>query len=145
MEIKKDFTDKLIKLIPLWAEQGVQLNTGISINDLKQLEIDFAFSFDEDFHAYLKNVNGFMDFDSDEAWFSFWSQNRMQEENSDDSHPKNVIWFADYSINLCSFGFHKVDRKVYTHYQTIEGIECVASSFSEFIEMYMQDPNLLLR
>ncbi|MEI9943262.1 MAG: hypothetical protein WDN26_03500 [Chitinophagaceae bacterium] len=145
MEIKEEFTDKLNKLIPHWTKQGVQLNTGISIDNLKQLEIDFSFSFDEDFYTYLTKVNGFEDFDSDEAWFSFWSQNRIQEENGDASHPKEVIWFADYSINLCSFGFHKTDKKVYTHYQTIEGIECVTSSFSEFIDIYLQDPNLLLR
>ena len=81
----------------------------------------------------------------DEDWFSFWAQNRMREENEDGSHPKDVIWFSDHSINLCSFGFHKTDGKVYTHYQTIEGIECVANSFSEFIDLYLKDPYLLLR
>lgn len=141
MEIKADFTNKLNKLILLWTRQGVELNSGISTDNLKKLEADFSFSFEEDFHNYLKKINGFVDFDSDEAWFSFWSQNRMEEENKDCSHPKEVIWFSDYSINLCSFGFHKMDKRVYTHYQTIEGIECVANSFSEFVDIYLEDPN----
>ena len=145
MEIREEFTDKLNKLIQLWTKQGVKLNPGISIDNFKKLETDFTVSFEEDFHTYLTKVNGFVDFDSDEAWFSFWSQTRMREENEDGSHPIDVIWFSDYSINLCSFGFHKTDKKVYTHYQTIEGIECVANSFSEFIDIYLQDPNLLLR
>lgn len=145
MEIKEDFTDKLNKLIPLWTRQGVNLNTGISIENLKKLEADFVFSFEEDFNTYMTKMNGFADFDSDEAWFSFWSQNRMREENEDGSHPKDVIWFSDYLINICSFGFHKTDKKIYAHHQTIEGIEHVANSFSEFIDIYLQDPNLLLR
>lgn len=145
MEIKEEFTDKLNKLISLWTTQGVKLNSGISIDNLKKLETDFTFSFEEDFHIYLTKVNGFVDFDSDEAWFSFWSQSRMTEENQDGSHPQDVIWFSDHSINLCSFGFHKTDRKVYTHYQSIGGIECIANSFSEFIDSYLKDPYLLLR
>ena len=39
MEIKEDFTDKLNKLIPLWTRQGVNLNTGISIENLKNVTI----------------------------------------------------------------------------------------------------------
>lgn len=145
METKADFTDKLNRLISLWTKQGINLNPSISIAYIRNLEIELAFSFEEDFLTYLTKVNGFVDFDLDESWFSFWSHNRVREENKDGTHPKGVIWFSDYSINLCSFGFHKTDKKVYTHYQTIEGIECVANSFSEFIDAYLQDPNLLLR
>lgn len=145
MDIKQEFTNKPNKLILHWTKQGIKLKSGISIDNIKKLEADFEFSFEEDFYTYLTKADGFVDFDSDEAWFSFWSQNRMRKENEDGSHPNDVIWFSDHAINLCSFGFHKTDRKVYTHYQTIEGIECVANSFSDFIDLYLEDPYLLLQ
>ena len=145
MDIKQSFTDKLNKLISHWTAQKIQLNSGLTIDNIKTLESDLEFPFEEDFHTYLKKVGGFVDFGSDEAWFSFWSQNRMREENEEGSHPKDVIWFSDHSINLCSFGFHKTDRKVYTNYQTIGRMECVANSFMEFVDLYLENPYQLLR
>lgn len=145
MKTREDFPDKLNRLILLWTKQGVQWNRGMPMAEVEKLGTHFGFLFDKDFLAYLAEVNGFEDSEWDKACFSFWSLNRMYEENGDASHLKDVIWFADYMINLCSFGFHKVDGKVYTHYQAIDGIECVANSFSEFIDIYLQDPKLLFR
>jgi len=124
---------------------GIKLNPGVSIKNIEALELHFGFQFDKDFKIYLEKVNGFDDLDSDDSWFSFWSENRMREENQDNTHPQDAIWFSDYFINLCFFGFHKTDRKVYTHYQALAVFECVADSFSEFIDLYLKDPNLLLR
>lgn len=137
--------NRVNKLVEYWGNQKVKLNPGISIDNLKKLESELEFSFEDSFCYYLSKVNGFINCDVDKEMFSFWSDVRMKEENTDNSHPKEVIWFSDYSINLCSFGFHKVNRKVYIHYQTIAGIECVANSFEDFINVYLKDPVLLLR
>jgi len=145
MDTNQEFKDKLNKLILHWRSQGIKLNTGISIDNIRNLEIDFGLQFEEAFSNYLTSVNGFVDFESDEAWFSFWSQARMREENEDGSHPKEIMWFSDHSINLCSFGFHKTDKKIYTHYQTIGGVEFIANSFTEFVDLYLEDAYLLLR
>jgi hypothetical protein len=145
MSISENFIDDLNFLILKWTNQGVKLNAGISLDCFTKMETDFNFSFEESFYNYLTNFNGFADFNSDEEWFSFWGDSRIKLENEDGSHPSDVIWFCDHSINLCSFGFHKTDKKIYTHYQHRENIECVAKNFYEFVEIYRKDPYLLLR
>jgi hypothetical protein len=145
MSISEKFMDDLNFLVLKWTNQGVKLNEGISLDSYTKLETDFNYSFEKSFYNYFTKFNGFADFDSDEEWFSFWADTRIKEENEDGSHPKDVIWFCDHSINLCSFGFHKIDKKIYTHYQHNESIECVADTFYEFVEIYRKDPYLLLR
>ena len=145
MSNSERFKENLNFLIQKWTNHGINLNKGISLDSFKKMESDLNFSFEESFHNYLTKHNGFEDFDSDEEWFSFWADSRIKVENEDESHPREVIWFCDHAINLCSFGFHKIDKKIYTHYQHIEGIECVSKDFEEFIEMFRKDPYLLLR
>lgn len=144
MSTPEKFIDDLNISFLKWTNQ-VKINSGISIDRFKKMEADFNFSFEESFYIYLTKINGFAEYDSDEEFFSFWPDTRIKEENEDGSHPKDVIWFCDHMINLCSFGFHKTDKKIYTHYQHNESIECVADTFYEFIELYNKDPFLLLR
>lgn len=138
------FIDDLDFLIVKWKNQ-VEVNHGISFGDFKKLEDDFSFSFEEAFYTYLSRINGFKDYNSDKEWFSFWSDSRIKIENEEGLLPSSVIWFCDHMINLCCFGFHKVDKKIYINYQHTESTECVADTFYEFIELYRKDPVLLLR
>ena len=48
MEIKDEFTGKLNKLILLWTTQGIKLNPGVSLDDIKRFESDLAFSFEKE-------------------------------------------------------------------------------------------------
>lgn len=138
------FTNKIDELIAVWTNAGIQINKGITADEIASCEKALNFTFDEDFWLYLTKLNGFEDFDSDKAWFSFWSVDRIRKEYGD-CHPLELVCFADHSINLCSYGFHKTDKKVYIHFQTIEGIEVVADTFTEFINTYSVDPYNLLR
>jgi hypothetical protein len=95
---------------------------------------------------YLKEINGFVDSGySDNEWFCFWAHDQIKEQNTNGYHPKDVIWFADHSLNLCVFGFHRLDKKIYTHYEKTDRLIFIANSFTEFIDVYLEDAFLLLR
>ncbi len=141
MLMSNTFPEKINTLISYWATQDlINLNEGASDDSILELEKDVGFTFEEDFKTYLKTANGFQNFDSDDHWISFWSIDRIREELND-HHPKELICFSDYSINLCSFGFHRKNKKVYIHYQTIEGFKFLADSFHEFIDLYLDNPD----
>ena len=138
------FTQTLDNLLLHWASEVIKINPGISEETINEIEKVFDVNFEENFCKYLKRVNGFEDFDADNAWFSFWSVTRMMEENIDKWHPKSVIWFADHAINLCSFGFHKTDKKIYTHFDKSNEIFLIANSFNEFVSLYLLDAYQLI-
>lgn len=140
-----NFKSKLAALRTFWDKSGIRLNAGISELLIDNFQNEISYTFEENFYIYLKEINGFIDFDSDQAWFCFWDLQRMRIENSDNSHPRDLIWFSDYSINLCSFGFHKIDKKVYTHFQHSDKILLIANDFDEFIDMYLADANSLIK
>jgi len=142
--MNREFINKLDTLVVQWINDGIQLNSGISADHIKQLQADLVFSFDANFKYYLQKINGFTDFDGDDTMFTFWSHHRIIEENKNGSHPAQVIWFADHSLNLCTFGFHKTDRKVYTHFANTKELSFIADSFSSFIDIYLDDPYRLV-
>lgn len=135
-----EFTNKLDLVMAYWAKEGIQMSNGIDDSLIKKLEADLGFCFDDNFKYYLKKVNGFIDFDWDSAMFTFWSDTRIKEENENGRHPKQVVWFADHSLNLCAFGLHKMDRKIYTHFDHQEKIMFIADSFSDFLGIYLDEP-----
>ncbi len=139
--MNQEFINKLDILISQWIKQ-VQVNPGIADDIIQKLESDIGFCFEEKFRYYLTKINGFKDLDSDESWFSFWSHTRIKDENG--THPKEVIWFADHSLSLCCFGFHKTDKKIYTHFDKQDEIILIANSFNEFIDIYLDNPYRLV-
>jgi hypothetical protein len=142
--LEENFKTKLALLRSFWAKQGIDLNTGIPKLDIDKFQTEFNFEFEDNFLAYITGINGFRDYSSDEAWFCFWSLDRMKIENTDNSHPKDLVWFADHSINLCSFGFDKNDRKIYTHFDRSSEIIFIANNFNDFIELYLENPYHLI-
>ena len=140
-----NFKSKITALRTFWDKTGINLNAGISELLIDNFQNEICFTFEENFYIYLKEINGFIDFDSDNAWICFWDLQRIRIENSDESHPKDLVWFSDHSINLCSFGFHKIGKKIYTHFQHSEEIIFIANDFNEFIDMYLDDPLGLIK
>lgn len=135
---------KIEELMGVWKAAGIQINKGISANGINECEKAVDFTFAEDFRGYLMRMNGFRDFDSDQEWFSFWSTDRIQSELGD-CHPLDLVCFADHSINLCTFGFHRKDKMVYIHYQHSDNVELVARTFTDFINTYSVESYQLLR
>ena len=142
--MEDNFKNTVETLRAIWTKQGIVLNSGIPKSIIDNFQNDFDFKFENDFLIYLTEINGFIDDSSDEAWFCFWNLDKMKIENKDASHPKNLIWFSDHSINLCSFGFNKNDQKVYTHFDRRSEIIFIANNFSEFVDIYLDDPYKLI-
>jgi hypothetical protein len=133
----------LSEVISFWQKEGVRVNAGLTGLQIEALEQSLSVLFKPDFKEYLSAVNGFEDFDSDNALFSFWSADRMREELGT-YHPEELVCFADHCINLCSFGYHREKEGIYIHYQHMEGLSLVANSFTEFIRIYLVDSMDLL-
>ena len=140
-----NFKDKLQTLKAFWEKERVKLNSGASKTSIENFQEEFGFLFECNFIKYLNEIGGFFDDRSDDAWFCFWNLNRMRDENKDNSHPKELIWFSDHSINLCCFGFHKDDQKIYTHFSRSKEIIFIANDFSEFVELYLENPYQLIK
>jgi hypothetical protein len=135
----------LERLLAKWKDDGIVCNPGATEAELQTLEQVITFQFDATFRAYLRQLNGFVDFEWDAALFSLWSTTRMVAELG--RHPANLICFADYSINAGSFGFScdQQDPRVYLHYQTGRGQWVVADSFADFLRSWLLEPDSLLR
>ena len=134
------FSDTLAQVLTCWRIQGVVCNPGASPEAVRALEQLFGQPFEPAFTAYLYQANGFAGGDWDQDLFSFWSTERIVEEVA--SQPPALLCFADYCINLGSFGFLRDgnDPKIYLHYQTAAYFEAVADSFHDFLIRYLQDP-----
>lgn len=133
------FSDKLEYLIQFWLNQNIKLNVGNDIIDIEIIEKEFTYLFDDDFKTYLLKLDGFVENEWDFEMISFWSVEKMRSENLDNYHPSSLLCFADYSINVCSFGFNKMDRKIYTHFQGSNELIFIADSFSEFVDIYINN------
>lgn len=140
------FTDQLHKLVLHWTDQGIRLNSGIPDIVINKLESDLDISLNDEFKAYLKSINGFLNRgDLDNDLFSFWSDTRIIEENMNCRNSKDLICFADHSVNLCVFGFNREHGKIYIFFQKTNDKILIANSLSEFIDLYLKDAYLLLR
>lgn len=128
-----------------WKDYGIACNPGTTEAELQTLEQATSFQFNATFSAYLRQMNGFVDFEWDGSLFSLWSTTRMVTELGD--HPDDLICFADYSINLGSFGFScdQQDPRIYLHYQAVSGRWVVADSFTDFLRRWLFEPDSLLR
>jgi hypothetical protein len=136
----------LERLMAKWKRYGIACNPGATKAELQTLEQATSFQFDATFSAYLRHMNGFVDFDWDESLFSLWSTTRIVTKLGD-HHPDDLICFADYSINAGSFGFScdPQDPRIYLHYQTVSGRWVVADSFADFLRRWLLEPDSLLR
>jgi hypothetical protein len=126
----------LNELVSYWKAQQIILNNGLTTQQMQALEQVSQFNFEPDFKEYLSVANGFEDSGWDDNMFSFWSSDRILAELNN-CHPEELICFADYCINLCSFGYQRGKEGIYIHYQHTEGLSLVANSLTEFICLYL--------
>ncbi|PSR54090.1 hypothetical protein AHMF7605_11440 [Adhaeribacter arboris] len=70
----------LSKLKSTWNKEGLDVNIGISDNQIESLEKIVNYNFDEDFKEYLRQINGLKDYEWDKELFSFWSIDRIKSD-----------------------------------------------------------------
>ena len=130
-------------LITFWKKIGVKVNHGLSELEILESESKLNFEFPEDFRRYLEKVNGLEDFEWDGEMISFWSAQRMENEFPD--QPATMVCFADYLINSHTFGFDRETKKIYVSYWGVNLIEPFADSFTEFVDIYLNEREKLLQ
>jgi hypothetical protein len=126
-------------LLEYWQQAELKFNAGAGPAAIQVLEDHLKFSFPADFREYLLEINGMEDYEWDADMISFWSIERMKKEYDEDS--SMPIRFADYLISSHAYGFIPNDENVYTDYSP----EPVASSFVEFIHLYLTDRDKLFK
>lgn len=125
--------------ISFWKSKAIQLQNGISVDKIADLEKLLDFKFPKDFIALYSKVNGFEDFEWNEHLFSVWSVDRILKEYHEDGN-SNYIGFCDFLINSHSIGFLKSAIGVYKSYDQTQP---VAKSFEDLIFLINSNSDLI--
>jgi hypothetical protein len=138
-----------------WLRHGIKLNRGASEDGLAAFEAKYHVRLPKDMREYFAAVNGF---DGSEHWMTdgnvitFLALNEMKSL-SESWSPKiadaaSYFVFADYSLSAHVYAIRlsndsKDDNSVVVAYDE-ENIVKVASSFSDFVQGYLEDNNAVL-
>jgi SMI1 / KNR4 family (SUKH-1) len=138
-----------------WLRHGIKLKQGASEDELAAFEAEYHVRLPEDVREYFSAVNGF---DGSEHWMTdenvitFLALNEMKPL-SEAWSPKIVdaasyFVFADYSLSAHIYAIRlsndsENDNPVVVAYDE-ENLVKVASSFSEFVQGYIEDDKAVL-
>ena len=138
-----------------WLSQSIEINRGVSTEELGAFESKYNVSLPADLRDYFLTVNGMAEGVSDNALFRFWSLNEVKpipEEAPSYSNPSYIedaksffvfadfcIWSHAYAIRLSSD--HGSNPIVVIGGETSTRI---FDSFSELVNNYLTDADLLL-
>jgi hypothetical protein len=137
-----------------WLRHGIKLNRGVSEDELAAFEDVYRVRLPKDLREYFAAVNGF---DGSEHWMTdenvitFLALNEMKPL-SEAWSPKiadaaSYFVFADYSLSAHVYAIQlsnsSGNNPVVVAYDD-ENLVKVASSFSEFVQGYVEDNNAVL-
>ena len=139
-----------------WLSQGLELNPGVSRQELTAFESMYQVSLPSDLRDYFLNVNGMAEGVTDNALIRFWSLNEVKpipEEAPDYADPsciqeaQSFFLFADYCIWSHAYAIRLSSNYEASNPVIIIGIEPpiqMFHSFSELVSSYLSDPETLL-
>jgi hypothetical protein len=139
-----------------WLSRGIEINLGVSKEELTAFELKYQVSLPSDLRDYFLTVNGMADGVTDEALIRFWSLNEVRpipEEAPVYSDPsyiqeaQSLFFFADYCIWSHAYAIRlSADRKASSPIIIIGDATPtqIFHSFSELVSAYLTDPDLLL-
>jgi hypothetical protein len=139
--------DALIeKLRQEWLRQRLVVGSGVSEQALTQFESNHHVVLPADFRQYLSALNGLPDTGSDDNFIFFWPLERINSlaegyPNSAEPDTDRYFIFADWSISCHEYVIRlSNDANAATPvFVTYSPVQQIASSFSEFIERYLND------
>lgn len=130
-KVKQYWSSENIALAPLpeQAELEVQLRA-LGVQPTREIQrVFFA-------------LNGFADHDMDSECLTFWSLQRMIDENSRYGRKgRSYVHFADFLIDSHTYAFRQTESSsaaVSCYYDDVYIVK-VADSFEEFFEYYLTD------
>jgi hypothetical protein len=131
-----DWTEKIIQQ---WKTEDIELNPGISADELTLAEKNLGFVFPDQFKELYLKVNGFRDNDWRRNMFSLWPVDRIIEEYNS-SNDKNFIGFSDYLINSHQIGFTKDKKGIYKYHNKPE---LIADTFDQGVHLINIDAEII--
>lgn len=138
-----------------WLSQGIEINPGVSTEELSAFESKYQVSLPADMRDYFLTVNGMAEGVFDNALFRFWSLNEVKpipEEAPDYSDPsyiedaESLFVFADFCIWSHAYAIRLSSDQGPNPIVVIGG-ETPTSIFDSFFELvnnYLTDADLLL-
>lgn len=138
-----------------WLSQGIEINPGISIQELSTFQSKYRVSLPADLRDYFLTVNGMVEDVSDNALFRFWSLNEVKpipEEAPSYSKPSYIedaesfFVFADFCIWSHAYAIRLSFDQGPNPIIMIGGDTPtrIFDSFSELVNNYLTDADLLL-
>jgi hypothetical protein len=131
--------DNLKKISEIWKKEGLDLSKPLCVDEIKRSFAKFEILLSQDVIAVYSNLGGMIDWGMDSVCFSFWTIERILEENKSNSE---LTFFADFLINSHLYGF-KFENENVSSIHIFYGendSEKVADSFDEFFENYLTRP-----
>jgi len=137
-----------------WLSQGIEVNPGVSKEELTAFELMYQVSLPADMRDYFLTADGMAQGVSDEALIRFWSLDEIKpipEEAPDFSDPsyiedaQSLFLFADYSIWCHAYAVRLSSSGVSNPIVVIGGESPIRmfGSFSELVKNYLTDADLL--
>lgn len=132
-------TENLGKVNRIWAQEGLELDKSLSEVEVIETFANLKILISKDVVDVYSNLGGMTDWGTDAICFSFWTIDKIVEENKSNS---GLTFFADFLINSHLYGFKFKDEDVSSiHiYYGENDIEKIADSFDEFFENYLTKP-----
>jgi hypothetical protein len=139
-----------------WLSQGIEINPGVSNEELTAFESRYHVFLPSDMRDYFLTVNGMAVGVSDDALIRFWSLNEVKpipEEAPGYSDPsyiqdaQSLFLFADYCIWSHAYAIRLSSSQNTSNPVIVIGDETptrMFDSFSELVSSYLSDPDRLL-
>lgn len=139
-----------------WLSQGVEINPGVSGEDLAAFEAAYKISLPPDMRDYFLSVNGMAEGVSDSALISFWPLNEVKPipetapGYSDPSYipeSESIFLFADFCIWSHAYAIRLCNSQAASNPIFVIGCErpiMLFNSFSQLVNEYLIDPDRLL-
>ena len=139
-----------------WLAQGLEINPGVSTEDLAAFEFTYQVVVPADLRDYFLTVDGMAEGVSDDALIRFWSLSEVKPitvEAPELSSPayiedaESMFVFADYSIWAHAYAIRLSPNTEDPNPIFVIGSEkptCIFDSFSELVSSYLNNPDHLL-
>ncbi|MDB5269597.1 MAG: hypothetical protein JWP58_2637 [Hymenobacter sp.] len=155
------YMEQLLRFKAIWERAKTRAEWTANEEDIVKFEASRNVKLPDDLRNYFKFVNG-MDGEVDDGFYEFYSLNKVEdvvtllggygiprhgESIAMINNPENCFVLADYSINLIAYviRLNHVDSERNEVYAICGSTyEIIAESFSDFISLYLENPDNLI-
>lgn len=124
------------QIIQVWQSQGVQLQTGATVEAIAAVEQQIGFVFPESFKEFYKLANRFANRGWTPELFHIWPIEEIGSE-WELSQEKEFIPSCDFLINFHQIGFLKNKLGLYKRYKDKAALVC--ADFAQLLRLIVAD------